>query len=84
MAELDDSPTIAFAYCPACDPERDPIRELLTVHCLAHEPKSDGVDDASARVGTDFLVSTGEIDAETNRRWCQLLHRPAAVSRREV
>jgi hypothetical protein len=76
MAELAETPNLASAYCPSCDPERDPIRELLTVRwCDAHEPKYQGLDDEKATVGTGVLDSGGQAQAETNRQWCQLVHR---------
>ena len=76
MGELGDMPNLTSLYCPGCDPERDPIREVLTVRwCDEHQPKYEGVDDEKATIDTGILVSAGEAEAETNRPWCELLHR---------
>ena len=76
MSELAETPNCACSYCPTCDPERDPVREVLTVSwCDAHQPKYEGMDDEKATTGSDVLASAGEAEAETNRRWCELVHR---------
>ena len=63
-------------YCPGCDLERDPLREILTVNwCNEHRPRSDGVDDRRTTLGRDGLSALPEAEAETNRLWCELLHR---------
>jgi len=30
-SELVDTPNLASSYCPGCAPERDPLREILTI-----------------------------------------------------
>lgn len=76
MSELTDTPNLASSYCPRCDPERDPTREILTVcWCDEHRPACEGADDERAVVGTIVLDSAGEASAATNRPWCELVHR---------
>ena len=76
MSELTDTPNLASSYCPRCEPERDPVREILTVcWCDEHRPTCEGADDARAIVGGGVLASTGEVNAATNRPWCELVHR---------
>jgi len=63
-------------YCPGCDLERDPLREILTVHwCDEHRPRCDGVDDRRTTLGTAGLSALPDAEADTNRLWCDLLHR---------
>lgn len=81
MTELADTPNLAASYCPGCAPERDPIREILTVHwCEGHQPRYGGFDDEKATVSKDALCSSGDAEAVTNRRWCALVHRHARRS----
>jgi hypothetical protein len=74
-----DSTHISFLsslYCPGCDTERDPLREILTVHwCDAHRPRSDGLDDRRTTLGRSELCAFPDAEADTNRLWCELLHR---------
>lgn len=81
MTDLADTPNLAGSYCPGCAPERDPIREILTVRwCDEHQPGCGGFDDEKATVSKDILSSAGEADAVTNRPSCELVHRHARRS----
>jgi hypothetical protein len=75
---LPDTPSVARAYCPVCEPEADPSVEILDVRwCSSHTPASGGVDDESVTV--DAYLSGGvEAGGDDNRRWCELLHRRAS------
>src|SRR5712692_2462062 len=76
VTELTDTRDLASSYCPHCDLERDPIREVLTVcWCDRHRPTCEGAEDERAIVGLVVLTSLGEVDAATNRSWCDLVHR---------
>ena len=76
MSELTDTPNLASSYCPRCDPQRDPIREILMVcWCDEHRPPCEGADDDRATVGSGALNSAGEANADANRPWCELVHR---------
>lgn len=72
-----EPPAAPRAYCPGCEPHADPLGEILDVHwCDLHSPCRAGVDDvlATAR-GTAY--GSAEAGGEDNRRWCELIHRPA-------
>jgi len=66
---------VARSYCPRCEPEADPIGEVLNVAwCEAHAPTRDGLDDhAVTHAGPASL--TIEAGGGDNRHWCDLLHR---------
>jgi len=69
-----EKPPVARAYCPTCEPDADPMQEILDVHwCDAHSPCRAGVDDilATAR-GTAY--GSAEAGGDDNRRWCELIH----------
>ena len=35
--DLPETPNLATDWCPTCEPERDPVREILAVkYCWAH------------------------------------------------
>ena len=72
---LRDSPAIARSYCPDCEPEADPTKEILDVNwCVAHTPVWGGPDDAVVTVGI-ALSGSAEAGGEANRRWCDVIHR---------
>jgi len=77
MNEQAETPYLATPYCPGCAPERDPIVEVLAVHwCEAHQPRMGGTDDGRATLTNDVLVSSSsDVEATTNRPWCDLVHR---------
>lgn len=69
-----DAPVIARSYCPGCEPDADPVREILDVRwCDAHAPARDGSDDNSVSC-EGFMSGSAEAGGDANRRWCQLLH----------
>lgn len=79
---LTDSPVIARSYCPGCEPEADPLREILDVRwCDAHAPPRDGPDDAAV-TSDAYLSGSAEAGGEVNRRWCEMLHGPASRATR--
>jgi hypothetical protein len=71
---ISETPSVARPYCPGCEPDADPSREILdTRWCLSHAPSSRGADDGA--VGADAILSgTAEAGGDDNRRWCQLVH----------
>jgi hypothetical protein len=71
---LTDAPVVARAYCPTCEPDADPTREILDVRwCDAHTPARDGTDDATV-TSDAFLSGSAEAGGDANRRWCELFH----------
>ena len=69
-----ETPRIARAYCPACEPDADTLLEILEVQwCNVHMPMREGVDDA--RVMSDaMLTGSAEAGGDENRRWCDIIH----------
>lgn len=76
-----DSPSVARVYCPGCEPDADPSREILDVRwCPSHSPSSCGTDDAAVSVEA-FMSGSIEAGGDDNRRWCELLHRGPTTTR---
>jgi hypothetical protein len=69
-----ETPRVARAYCPACEPDADTLHEILEVQwCNVHMPLREGVDDA--RVMSDaMLTGSAEAGGDENRRWCDVIH----------
>jgi len=69
-----ETPRIARAYCPACEPDADTLLEILEVQwCNVHMPMREGVDDE--RVMSDaMLTGSAEAGGDENRRWCDIIH----------
>lgn len=68
---------LARAYCPGCEPDADPLRDILDVRwCELHTPPRGGTADGSV-TSDAFMSGSAEAGGETNRRWCELLHREA-------
>ena len=75
MSEIPaDSPVVARAWCPGCEPFADPTLQILDIrYCDQHVPGRDGSDDGS--VTTDgHLSGSAEAGGDANRLWCELLH----------
>ncbi len=62
-------------YCPECEPNADPSREILRAHwCVFHAPSDKGTDDGLVTAKT-HLNGSAEAGGKDNARWCALLHR---------
>lgn len=76
---LPDSPVIARAFCPRCEPEADQTTEILdTRWCETHAPRRDGLDDEAVIYG-NYLSGSAESGGDENRAWCDFLHRGEAA-----
>jgi len=69
-----DSPIVALTWCPTCEPDRNPMTEILDVrYCDLHQPDQGGDKDFSVVV--HGISGTSEAGGEANRLWCGLIHR---------
>jgi hypothetical protein len=70
---LPETPCVARAYCPGCEPDADPSQEILDVWwCEPHSPAHGGADDDL--VTASYLSGSAEAGGDDNRRWCDILH----------
>lgn len=77
---LTDTPSVARSYCPGCEPDADPCREILDVRwCDAHTPARDGLDDGSVTAEA-YLSGSAEAGGSDNRVWCEVIHRRRRAS----
>jgi len=71
---LPDTPCVARACCPGCEPDADPSQEILDVSwCESHSPARDGADDEVVTLSA-YLSGSAEAGGDDNRRWCDILH----------
>jgi len=78
---LPDTPNVARVYCPGCEPDADPDKEILDVFwCHRHQPMRGGEDDAAV-TSTAYLSGTSEAGGEENRSFCDWLHRKKTLLR---
>jgi hypothetical protein len=77
-----ETPRVARAFCPTCEPDADTLQEILEVQwCNVHMPLREGVDDA--RVMSDaMLTGSAEAGGDENRRWCDVIHGDSGRHRR--
>ena len=62
-------------YCPGCEPETDPIKEVVsTRYCGVHIPSAAGSEDKE--YWTYQLMEAGDVD---NKKMCDLIHRPEST-----
>jgi hypothetical protein len=74
-ADLYETPNLARPYCPGCEPDADPNREILEVRwCDPHRPTLNGIDDTRV-TGDAVLSGNAEAGGDENRRWCEMIHR---------
>jgi hypothetical protein len=60
---LDDTRDLGIRWCPGCEPDRDPCREILvTSWCTLHAPPIAGLDDAHAGPVLRGLSGSGEAE----------------------
>ncbi len=79
---IPDSPVIGRPYCPGCEPDADPSREILDVrYCESCALSYRGVDDAAVEAEA-FLSGTAEAGGEDNRRWCDLIHKGSSKKKK--
>jgi hypothetical protein len=72
---LPDSPIVARAWCPGCEPFADPTLQILDLrYCEQHAPGREGSDDLNVTLD-GHLSGSAEAGGDANRLWCQLLHR---------
>jgi hypothetical protein len=75
MDHIQDSPVLGRSCCPGCEPEADPIREILDIRwCDAHSPLNDGLDDGLVCTAA-YVSGSSEAGGDDNRRWCEVFHR---------
>lgn len=74
------SSVVVRPYCPDCEPETDPTRDLVELRwCPTHAPAWRGTDDVLV---PSLPSGSGEAGGEDNRRWCALIHGPPPKGRR--
>jgi hypothetical protein len=67
--------SVARLYCPGCEPDADPVKEILDVRwCAAHCPKADGAEDEKIAANA-YLCGSAEAGGAPNRAMCNFLHR---------
>ena len=68
------SSVVVRPYCPSCEPETDPTRDLVELRwCPTHAPAWGGTDDLLVTANA-LPGGSGEAGGEDNRRWCELIH----------
>ena len=82
------SSVVVRPYCPSCEPDTDPTRDLVELRwCPAHAPAWGGSDDMLVTANA-LPGGSGEAGGEDNRRWCELIHgaesSPRPVKRRAM
>lgn len=80
------SSVVVRPYCPNCEPDTDPTRDLVELRwCPAHAPAWSGSDDLLVTANA-LPGGSGEAGGEDNRRWCELIHgaAPRRVRRRAI
>ena len=66
---MTDTPDLSVPYCPGCEPERDPIKEILRAWwCIRHNPlKATELDEALNVEWGQPGLGFREADGDTNR-----------------
>lgn len=75
-----ETPIVTEAWCPGCEPERDPITETLFLMWCTRHPnpgsigQDGGADDTMVKTG-GWMSGTNPAEGFTNRQACELVHR---------
>lgn len=72
---IPETPNLAKDWCPMCEPDRDPLTEILQIRaCAIHPVYEWGTADAMVKPAEDHNWSTpGEAGGEHNRKFNDLL-----------
>ena len=83
MSELiADTRDLSESWCPTCQPDRDPTREVLRVdYCGTHFPDRTGSEDKAALVTMESAgpAATPREGGDEGAAWCDLIHRRRAA-----
>ena len=75
----DETGNLARWYCPTCEPQADPVAEVLQVQwCDTHRPVTVGVDDPLVETHS-YLSGSAEAGGEENRQFCGVIHRSTST-----
>ena len=67
-------PSLVRLYCPSCEPDTDPTRDLVELlWCPAHAPAWGGAGELLVTAHA-LPGGSGEAGGEDNRQWCKLIH----------
>ena len=73
---LQDTPPMAVHWCPTCQPEKDPTKEILeTRYCVQHAPTTKGADDDAVNTPQAWLNGSTEADGVDCREFQKLITR---------
>ena len=62
-------------YCPGCEPDTNPLTELVTLcYCGTHCPPDTGADDLHPTVPSQPAIP-GDAGGPSNRAFCDFFHR---------
>ena len=78
MSELiADTPDLSRLWCPSCQPERDPLSEILRVdYCGTYVPDRTGSEDKAALATMESCgpTATPREGGDEGAAWCSLIH----------
>ena len=80
---MKDTPKLGRSWCPTCEPECDPTREILDVRfCEPHRETDKACpDDALAKTDRILVGGTTEADGHDCREFMKLIRRSGPVAR---
>lgn len=71
-----DTPDLGRDYCPRCEPERDPLREILRArYCEPHALEVAGIDDGKTGPAV-YMSGSNEADGLDCKAMADLLRDP--------
>lgn len=72
---LSDTPIIPRAYCPTCEPDADPVAQVLDMrYCHLHDPRREGDMDRTVDQ-SQYLSGGSEAGGAENAAFCAFIHR---------
>ena len=72
---MKDTGDLSRKYCPLCEPDTDPTKEIVIVSwCFIHVPKRDGLDD-DAVTGEPLATNLAEADGRDCKRFADFLRK---------
>lgn len=76
MTYMPDTPNMVRYYCPGCEIDADPLKEMLEARwCGEHSPSTAGEMDRLVDQSS-YISGSNEAEGVYNAAMCNLIHRP--------
>lgn len=74
VSDIQETVRLGRVYCPGCEPDADPLREILDVRRCDSHPLPEQGDCDGLVVSSMYLAGSAECEGPSNKAWCDFFH----------